>query len=542
MATLGQNSSHFSAQIRRAISLWLGFGLPDYPESFRPVMPQKLFYVKSVIFQNVTLIISDFVTGLASENEKRNSIEATNAAHAHAHRRQMALAAAAAASGASGESSSRDRANGLLLLPSGVILRDVYRPPRRLQVRILAVLNSIQGSQLRGLPVTVTPLHIETSLSTPNGISLNCKLLSKLMVKMSREPCNFQYSILNTDFFQIPGETVESEEENEDDMQKDMKRGKMNSDEKAAVSDLVPNNPPAVSPDRQGEPVKKEDFPSPKEQVPNQVEKVPIPEQRAPMPDEPTPSPGISVPTPEERVTSPEERVPSPEERAPSTGERVISPEEIVLSPEERVPSPEERVPSPEQCAPNPEESSSTSEECVRSPGDEVISSDDEGPASEEQVPSPEEYVPSLEEQVPSPEEELPEERVPSPEGRAPSSEERVPSPEETVPSPEERVPSPEETLLKPECADESSSLPPSDKARGEAASGPSSYSSYLSRRRMSGASGYAAIAGLLLDDSPLPPRRGFRRVTVDSNDDDEERVSEECEKLFLCCVKILLT
>ena len=68
------------------------------------------------------------MTGLASENEKRNSIES------NAHRREAAAAEAAAAAAAASAAASRERAAGLLL-PSGVVLGDVYRPPKRLQVR-----------------------------------------------------------------------------------------------------------------------------------------------------------------------------------------------------------------------------------------------------------------------------------------------------------------------------------------------------------------------------------------------------------------------
>ena len=75
-------------------------------------------------------IHSDFVTGLASENEKRNS-------GAHAQRREME-AAASAGSAASGEASAAARegggGRGRLLVASGVVLGDVYRPPKRLQV------------------------------------------------------------------------------------------------------------------------------------------------------------------------------------------------------------------------------------------------------------------------------------------------------------------------------------------------------------------------------------------------------------------------
>ena len=62
------------------------------------------------------------------------------------------------------------------------------------------------------------------------------------------------------------------------------------------------------------------------------------------------------------------------------------------------------------------------------------------------------------------------------------------------------------------------------------------------SRRRLSGASGYAAIAGLLLNDSPPLPRRGFRRAAVEDEDDGggaggggggEERVSATMVMLF---------
>ena len=69
----------------------------------------------------------------------------------------------------------------------------------------------------------------------------------------------------------------------------------------------------------------------------------------------------------------------------------------------------------------------------------------------------------------------------------------------------------------------------------GDTAAATPSYSSssYVSRRRLSGASGYAAILGLSnLDDdvSPLPPRKGFRR----EEEELEERVSEQVMNLSL--------
>ena len=72
-------------------------------------------------------IHSDFVTGLASENEKRNS-------GAHAQRREMEAASASAASGESSAARDGGGGRGRLLVASGVVLGDVYRPPKRLQV------------------------------------------------------------------------------------------------------------------------------------------------------------------------------------------------------------------------------------------------------------------------------------------------------------------------------------------------------------------------------------------------------------------------
>ena len=106
--------------------------------------------------------LSDFVTGLASENEKRNSIESAAAAAAAAagagsqqasllsvaatraavqqtqclqqERRNGGDGAALSQGGRPGVNGGRRRSSKSALLASGVDVANVYKPPRKLQV------------------------------------------------------------------------------------------------------------------------------------------------------------------------------------------------------------------------------------------------------------------------------------------------------------------------------------------------------------------------------------------------------------------------